>query len=194
MFIELAEHLACPAAHAAQSHCILIPDTIANRMVEAGTIACPECRTEYPIEHGVVRFGPPPSERRADTVPEATIIQALLELSGPGGYIVLVGSAATLDRSLEGLQDGVHMVSVNGPADAAPHTTCLEASNMIPLRGAMARGVVVGGEYAHGPWLHEAGRVLLRSRRLVVLDEVPPPSGVGVLASSEGMMVGVKDG
>ena len=194
MFIELAEHLACPAAHAAQPHCILMPDTIASRMVEAGTIACPECRAEYLIEHGVVRFGTPPTEHTPHAVPDAAVIQALLELSGPGGYVVLLGSAATLDGRLASLQEGVHMVSVNGPTDARSDTTCLTSADMIPLRTAMARGVVVGGEYAHSPWLQEAERVLLRSRRLVVLGEVPPPSGVEVLASGDGMVVGVKAG
>jgi len=52
----------------------------------------------------------------------------------------------------------------------------------------------VGAEYATTAWLLEAARVLLRGRRLVVLDEVSMPVGVGTLAIGDGMTVGDKRG
>lgn len=195
MFIELAEHLACPARHAEQAHCILIPDEIVDRMVARGTVACPVCRAEYPISAGIVRFGEPSFPDAPGAVPTADVIQALLDLSSPGGYVVLLGSAAARAEELAALRSGVHMVTVNDPrAENALGSSRLYAEGMIPLRSSVARGVVIGGEYTTAAWLEDAARVLLRGRRLVGLDDVSMPEGIDTLASGDGMTVGEKRG
>ena len=194
MFIELAEHLACPALHTERIHCILVPDEIVDRMVMRGTVACPSCRAEYAIADGVVRFGDPSDQDTPGSVPTASVVQALLDVSGPGGYVVLLGSAAGAAEELATLQAGVHMVTINASEVEGSGASRLCAETMIPVRNAMARGVIVGAEYATTAWLLEAARVLLRGRRLVVLDEVSMPVGVGTLAIGDGMTVGDKRG
>src|SRR5256886_7662031 len=87
-------------------------------------------------------------------------LQALLDLSGPGGYVVLLGSAARHAVGLAGLMGGIHFVGVNAPPEVEelPVLSLLACDTMVPLRHAMARGVVVGPE--PGAWLAEAARLL----------------------------------
>jgi hypothetical protein len=108
---------------------------------------------------------------------------------------VLVGSAARQAEGLASLMGGIHFVGVNPPADLEelPILSLLRATNGIPLRASMARGVVLGGDVAGAPWLAEGHRVLLRGRRYVVeRDNVTLPPGIKQLAQGEGLIVGEK--
>jgi uncharacterized protein YbaR (Trm112 family) len=208
--IELTEMLRCPESH---EEALLVMSTgeMLGRMVRTGILGCPVCRREYPIVKGVVNFSgggrrdaggvvldesPHPASPIPHPVDPQTL-QALLDLSGPGGYVVLVGSAARHAAGLAGLMGGIHFVGVNPPPDAEelPVLSLLRCDTLIPLRAAMARSVVVGSDCAAAPapWLAEARRVLLRSRRLVIEDEqASAPEGVTRLASGHGLWVGEK--
>jgi len=193
--------LRCPAPHA-EGFLVMSTGEMVGRMVRSGILACPACGREYPIVKGVVHFsggaGPPgrgttPSPRGGPAPPDAPTLQALLDLSGPGGYVVLLGSAARHAVGLAELMDGVHFVAVNAPADVVelPVLSLLECDAMVPLRQAMARAVVAGGDRLEAGWLAEAQRVLLPGRRLVVeSDTVPLPPGVTRLALERGLFVG----
>jgi hypothetical protein len=118
-----------------------------------------------------------------------------LDLSGPGGYVVLIGDAVRHAVGLANLMGGIHFVGVNPPSDAEelPVLSLLQARGLIPLRPAMARGVVLGADVAGPPWLEEALRVLLRGRRLVVeREDMVAPAGVRQLAVGQGLWVGEK--
>ncbi len=194
MFIELAEHLRCPANHATNSYCILVPDTMVGRFVDRGTVACPECRAEYPIRGGVVHFGIPPFEAAAGpTVPTGDVLQALLGLGGPGGFVGFLGAAGSRAGDLAAHQDGVHMVVVNGPiAQREADASHLTAAREIPLKTNVVRGVVVGDDYAIDAWLADASRVLLPGQRMVVLAEVALEESMEVIATGGGLTVGRK--
>ena len=128
-------------------------------------------------------------------VPDAPTLQALLDLSGPGGYVVLVGSAARHAEGLAALMAGVHFIGVNAPPDVVelPGLSLVRAAAVIPLRQTIARGVVVGPDHARAPWLAEARRVLLPGRRWVVESEaVELPEGITKLAAGQGFAVGEK--
>lgn len=196
MFIELAEYLRCHGDHE-ETYLVMTPDRVENRVVLEGTVGCPRCRREYRIEEGLVDFLPPdvrytPPEPAAGVAPET--IRALMGMTGPGGYAVLLGSAGSLAPALARLLDGVHLVTVNPPAmvKSTPEISRLRAIDRIPLRGSMARAVVVGAEHASAPWLEDACRILLRGLRLVSLTETPGPVGATVLAVGDGMWVGQK--
>jgi hypothetical protein len=124
--------------------------------------------------------------------PTAAVLQALLDLSGPGGIVALVGRAAGYAAGLAARMEGIHFVGVNGPAALAegPALSLLVAGGAIPLRDATARAVVVGADVARAPWLAEAARVLLRGRRLVVEGEGVAPDGIARLAAEGGLFVG----
>jgi hypothetical protein len=122
-------------------------------------------------------------------------LQALLDLSGPGGFVVLVGDAARHAAGLADLMGGIHFVGVNPPAgvEELPMLSLLNAPASIPLRASIARAVVVGADVATAPWLHEAAAVLLRGRRYVVeSDAFEAPTGINQLASGQGLWVGEK--
>src|SRR5207247_4025069 len=73
-------------------------------------------------------------------------LQALLDLSGPGGYVLLLGSAAQHAVGLAGLMSGIHFVGVNAPDDVAelPVLSLLDCETMIPLLQKVGRAAVVG--------------------------------------------------
>lgn len=202
MHIELTEMLRCPEAHR-EEMLVLSTGEVRDRMVRSGILGCPVCHKEYPIARGIVNFRrskervlkdayvPPSPLPSAD----ASNLQALLELSGPGGYVVLIGAAVRQAPRLGGLMAGIHFIGVNAPSEMEelPALSLLYANEKVPLRSAVARGVVVGADLASSPWLVEAHRVLLRGRRFVVENEEPElPIGLVKLAAEHGLWVGEK--
>ena len=223
MHIELTEMLRCPEPHQ-EDVMVLSTGEMVGRMVRFGLVGCSVCHKEYLITNGIVDFvgsaeqGPVTPGHRpgvsrdtissADPVPAArgepaprppllspVEMQALLELSGPGGFVVLVGDAARHAPGLAALMAGVHFIGINAPPDLEelPALSLLRVGTVIPLRQAIARGVVVGRNLATSPWLVEAHRILLRGRRFVVEHDRPElPIGLEQLAAAKGLWVGEK--
>lgn len=203
MHIELTEMLRCLEPHQ-EGFLVLSTGEMSGRMVRHGLVGCPVCQREYEIVDGVVHFegagtgdagrGVAESARPPSPVPGPDVLQALLDLSGPGGYVVLLGTAARAGAELAPLVGGIHCVGVNAPGDVAesPVLSLLRSGSVVPLRGSMARGVVVGAELASPAWLAEAARILLRGRRLVVAGEDVAAPGVRHLATGQGLWVGEK--
>ncbi len=208
MHIELTEMLRCPEAHR-EEMLVLSTGEMKDRMVRSGLVGCPVCHAEYPIARGIVNFrrskervakessGPRPAYAPPSPLPaaDAAHLQALLELSGPGGYVVLVGAAVRQAPRLSSLMQGIHFIGINPPPDMEeqPTLSLIYANEKIPLRTAVARGVVVGADLATSPWLVEAHRALLRGRRFVVEIEEPElPIGLVKLAAEHGLWVGEK--
>ena len=116
MHIELTEMLRCPESHG-EAFLVMSTGEMLGRMVRSGILGCPICRREFPIVKGVVNFagsgmrdtGCEPSAdaaHPASRIPhpvDSETLQALLDLSGPGGYVVLVGAAARHAVGLAGL-------------------------------------------------------------------------------------------
>ncbi len=199
MFIELSEFLRCPEPHE-ETFCVVAPDEMVGRMITRGVVGCPVCRREYPIEDGVVRFGAGHPEPVGDPggapPPDPDVVQALLGLGGPGGFVVLVGTAGRLAGPLAERMGGIHFVGTNPPPDvaASPALSLLVHPTRIPLRNAMARGVMLGAEYAAEPWIAEGTRVLLNGLRLVVVGEAVVAPDLERLAVGRGLWVGQKIG
>lgn len=193
MHIELTEMLRCPEPHA-EAFLVMSTGEMTGRMVRSGVLGCPVCGREYPIVKGVVCFsGGEGTSPRDPKTPDPETLQALLDLSGPGGYVVLLGAAARHAIGLADLMGGIHFVGVNAPADVEerPVLSLLQCETAIPLRQTMARAVVVGRDRVDARWLVEAERVLLPGRRLVVEDDgVAFPAGITRLALGQGLVVG----
>ena len=205
MHIELTELLRCPEPHR-EDAMVLSTGEMVGRMVRFGLVGCSVCRKEYPITHGVVDFtgsgelragsgGAAARPAPGSPLPAPADLQALLELSGPGGFVALLGEAARHAVGLAGLMAGIHFIGINAPPDLEelPVLSLLRAGSVIPLRQSVARGVVVGADLATSAGLVEAHRILLRGRRFVVLHERPElPIGLEKLATAKGLWVGEK--
>jgi uncharacterized protein YbaR (Trm112 family) len=206
MHIELTEMLRCPETHQ-EAMLVLSTGEMLGRMVRSGLVGCPVCRKEYPIAEGIVDFtgdgmrdaGCVPGSAQSHPAsriphPDASTIQALLELSGPGGFVVLFGAAARHAVGLAALMPGIHFIGINAPdLEELPVLSLLRSDRGVPLRKSIARGVVVGADLAAEAWLLEAHRILLRGRRLVVEGRrVTLPPGVTQLAAAEALVVAVR--
>lgn len=201
MHIELTEMLRCPEEHR-EEFLVLSTSEMSGRTVYAGVVGCPVCQREYDIAAGKVyftgRYSTPPTgtplPTTAPSSPDAQTLQALLDLSGPGGYVVLLGAAARHAVGLAALMGGIHFVGVNAPLDVEelPILSLVETDTRIPLRQAVARAVVVSAECATPAWLAEARRVLLPGRRLVVETEGVSLEGMTTLATGQGLSVAEK--
>ncbi len=204
MHIELTEMLRCPEPHE-EGFLVLSTGEMLGRMVRSGILGCPVCGKEYPIVRGVAHFsgsrerGAGRSAAPSGTAPRSPLpvdaerLQALLDLSGPGGYVVLLGGAARHAVGLAGLMGGIHFVGVSAPDDMEELAvlSLLACETMIPLRQTVARAVVVGSDRVGAEWLVEARRVLLPGRRLVIESEqVAAPVGLTRLALGHGLFVG----
>ena len=199
MHIELTEMLRCPEAHE-EGFLVMSTGEMLGRMVRSGVLGCPLCQREYPIVKGVVHFsgnvntGSPTFPVSRIPLPvDSPTVQALLDLNGPGGYVVLLGAAARHAAGLAGLMGGIHFVGVNAPDDVEelPVLSLLACEAMIPLRQTVARAAVVGPDRLGARWLAEARRVLLPGRRLVIESEsVTAPPGLTQLALGHGLFVG----
>src|SRR5215213_2039710 len=113
MFIELTDHLRCPAGHD-EAFLVLLPERLEGRSVRTGTLGCPVCDRRFALHDGILDTGGAPPARGdgpGKLSPEA--LAPLVGLSGPGGYLVLVGGPAAEWRAVAALVPGVTLVAVN---------------------------------------------------------------------------------
>lgn len=194
MFIELTDHLRCPAEHEEQ-FVVLLPEEMRGRQVRSGSLGCPVCGATYRIDAGVLHAGSAPDVESPPTQLGADAQAALLGLGGPGGYVVLVGGAAARHEALAELMEGVAFVLVN-PEDQQASTALVSilASNRIPLRQARVRGVMLGEGYGSDEfWVGEAVRVVLPGNRVVGEGTAPVTQELSVAATTEGCWVGFRE-
>jgi hypothetical protein len=198
VFIELTDHLRCPAAHD-EAFLVLLPGPVNDRSVRSGTLGCLACGREYPIVDGVAVFGAGRREggRAGRTEPSdgsvgTEAIAAFLGLSGPGGYVALVGESARFAPGLAALMPGVHFVAVNPPQEVVESAAVsLLRSPSLPLKTGSMRGVVLGHDHADPRWQADAARAVLPGLRVV--GEGTPPGlseGLDLLAAAGGWWVG----
>lgn len=195
MFIELTDILRCPQPHD-EAYLVLIPGEMAQRSVRTGRLGCPVCQREYLIRDGVADFtGPEAVETFPPSPIEPDALAAFLGLSGPGGYVGVIGGSSGLGESLIGAVPSVHFVLVN-PAPGStelPMLSLLRAGS-IPIKSRSLRGVVLLDSFASDPaWRKEAARVVLPGLRVVGQGDPPAVSGLEVLASAGGWWVAQKD-
>jgi uncharacterized protein YbaR (Trm112 family) len=191
MYIELTDHLRCPADHE-ESFLVLLPDRVEDRSVRAGQLGCPVCGRTFALEDGVLDVGGAPDLTPGDPGPGADALTALVGLGGPGGYLVTVGPPGRDWRELGERNRGVGMVLVNPPAEVRdePGVSVLRGGRL-PLKARTMRGVILGGGYGGDPdWVAEAARVVLPGLRVVGQGPDPAPERIDLMASAGGVWVG----
>jgi hypothetical protein len=192
MFIELTDHLRCPAEHD-EAFLVLLPDLAEGRSVRKGTLGCPICDRRFTLRDGVFDAGDGPAPAPADATrlgPEA--VAALIGLGGPGGYLVLVGAPGGQWREQAGLMPGVGLVAVNPPAGVEDEDgVSVIRAGRLPLKKSSMRGVVLGAPYGGDEaWVREAARVALPGLRVAAEGPDPDPAVIELMASADGVWVG----
>jgi hypothetical protein len=194
MFIELTDHLRCPANHD-EAFLVLLPDQVEGRSVRTGILGCPVCDRRFELRNGVLDTGDAPATTRADPGKlSAEALAPLAGLSGPGGYLVLVGPPAALWREVAELVPGVALVAVNPPPEVVdePGISVLRGGRLA-LKTSSMRGVVLGQPCGGDPaWVQEAARVVLPGLRIVGEGSDPDPETIDLLASAGGVWVGTR--
>jgi uncharacterized protein YbaR (Trm112 family) len=188
VFIELTDHLRCPANHPEQ-YLVLLPEKMDGRRVVTGELGCPVCGRVTRIAEGIADFGgATASLGRTSLTAEA--VAAFLGLSGPGGYVALVGGVASLAPELTSLLPHIGLALVN-PAEHLPDQAAgiLRAARL-PLKASSMRGVAIGADFAAEPeWLSDAAGAVLPGLRIVA-EAGEPPASVELLARSPECWVG----
>jgi len=193
MFIELTDHLICPAAHEEQ-YLVLLPGTMEGRRVVTGELGCPVCGRIVRVREGVVEFdSAPPVPSPGPSPLSAEAVTAFLALSGPGGFVALAGAAAPLAGELIERIPGVSFILVNPPSGTSDSIAAsVVRAPRLPLKSGSLRGVVLGADVAAQPgWVADAVRVVLPGLR-VVAEGVRPSSEVEVLGWTANCWVGRK--
>jgi len=193
MFIELTDHLRCPADHN-EAFLVLLPDLVEGRSVRSGTLGCPVCDRRFSIADGVLDLGDAPEPPTSATALGADALTSLVGLGGPGGYLVLVGAPAAVWREVAALTPGVVLVAVNPPEEVQDGggISVLRAGRL-PLKTSSMRGVVLGRPFGGDPhWVREAARVVLPGLRVVGEGPGPAPELIDLMASAAGAWVGTR--
>ena len=191
MYIELTDHLRCPADHE-ESYLVLLPDRVEDRSVRAGQLGCPVCGRSFALVDGVLDVGGAPEPLDAGAGPGADALTALAGLSGPGGYLVVVGAPGREWRELAERNPGVGLVLVNPPAEVRdePGVSVLRGGEL-PLKSRTMRGAILGEGFGGDVrWIGEAARVVLPGLRVVGQGPDPAPGQIDLMASAGGVWVG----
>ncbi len=192
MFIELTDHLICPSDHAEQ-YLVLLPEAMEGRRVVQADLGCPVCGRVMRVRDGIAALdppAPPPDPERSDLSAEA--ILTFLGLSGPGGFVALVGQLGRLAPDLIGRLPGVGFALINPPV-GTPDTLAASVvyADRLPLKRASMRGVVVGPEFASKSWwIADAVRATLPGLR-VVAEGGEPPETIQLLGRTAHCWVGL---
>lgn len=193
MFIELVDHLRCPADHEEQ-YLVLLPARIEDRWVREGSLGCPVCGREFQVVDGVFDTGDGPVDPPAPSALDGAALAALTGLGGPGGYALLVGGAATEWAALSDAMPGVAIVTMNPDPSVidGPGVSVLRGARL-PIRSGSMRAVVLGPGYGDdAEWVSDAMRVTLAGLRIIGEGAAPERTDLDILATAGGCWVGSK--
>jgi hypothetical protein len=202
VFIELVGSLRCVHAHQL-SWLVVSAYRMEERDIVSGELGCHVCGARYPIEYGVADFrelgsetaasaervpGAPPDRDPpygADPAELALRAAALLEITSPGGVVVLGGqwSAAAEPIASGESTERVHVLALDPATD-------LRSGNGIsialtgrhpPLRPATVRGIVLDDSHSDPAYVASIAESLRPGARLLAPLSAPLPPGLAEL-------------
>ena len=181
MFIELTDHLRCPADHD-EAFLVLVPDRMDGRRVLAGRLGCPVCDWTTAWSDGVPVFGEAREPEPGPPGFDAEAALALLGLDGPGGWVAFAGRTGLLAHEFAGLLPDVNLVAINPPGEVeSTGAVSVIRSATWPLKSHSMRGVVLGADH---PDAASAIACLLPGLRAAGEGEPPTLSGNDELVAS----------
>ncbi|HEX9128140.1 MAG TPA: hypothetical protein VF850_03170 [Gemmatimonadaceae bacterium] len=200
MFIELLDLLRCINVHE-ETWLVASFKSVSNRFVMEGTLGCPSCSAEYPIRSGIADFsaGLELPRRKGgrpaaiyDREELATRAGAFLNVTEPGATVVLGGAWA--DAALElSVMTEARVLAINPKAGAEESETVglLLVGSEIPVAPASLLGVALDASFP-AETVASAVKAVRPGGRIVAPVEIPPPSGLAVLAQDEDYWVAQK--
>lgn len=185
MHVDLIESLRCPHPHA-DGWLVAHADLVVDRRIIRGSVGCPTCGEQWPIEDGALHLAAPvPSiglhescesaagigDARADALRTA----ALLDVRDAAGVVLLAGASALAADALASLT-GVMVLVVNPPTGVACAHSRLFVGDAVPFGVGSLRGARLDGAHASDAWLDSVTRAVMRGGRVVapVSRAVPP--------------------
>jgi hypothetical protein len=198
MFIELVDSLRCLEPHD-ETWLVAAASRMEGRHLIEGVLGCPVCRREYAVRDGTGWF----STRQPDAADQGlttlvtdsdpahlTRTAALLDLSQPGGIVVLGGSwAAHADAVAELGVAHVVVLNTRASESSVQEVSSIVVDDRLPFGSTALRGVAVDRGQA-SPGLLSSAASSLRSRgRLVAPSDAAVPGGVEVLARDDRVWV-----
>lgn len=181
MNVLLVDYLACPRCGPAFG-LVLLAREVRDRRVRTGVLGCPNCRDEFPVEHGFADLrppprGPPPEAARAPSRlptgaasgrPDAPLrVAAALGVAQGAGVIVLSEGHADATEALSRAAPEVEAVVLGWAARGLTGASAMAVGAALPFRTGAARGVALTAADAT-PSPTEAARVLAPGARAVV--------------------------
>ena len=193
MFIELVDALRCPNQHE-ESWMVASASIMEARHIVSGTLGCPVCAAEFPIERGVVDFrsarrDPPATEGSAA---EPYALAALLDLRDAQGFAVLLGAWGSLAGELTQLVETPLML-VDPPASitGSPGISVIRTDGGISLASGVARAIAIDADSAGR--LADAIRCTRTGGRVVAPASLSLPAGVRRLAGDDALQVAERE-
>jgi hypothetical protein len=193
MHSEFVDTLRCLSVHE-ESWLVVAADETEGRHVMRGLLGCPVCHARYPIERGIADFTngtrlPVALEGDAPSADESAALRlaAMLDLTDPSGYVILVGEWARLGAALREIVP-IPVLAVNPPPDVAmgDGVSGVTTLDRIPVAASSARAIAFAP-----PTLTDADSLELSSAlgavrpggRVVAGSAVPHPDDVAIVAS-----------
>lgn len=195
MFIELVDALRCPRGHE-ESWLVVAATHMDARHVVSGTLGCPVCLTEYPIEDGVVDFRATRTPVETPSAPapadSAMRLAAMLDLADTTGFAVLLGAWGSIAHELATIVE-TPLILVDPPSGVfgAPGISVLRCDGEIPLASGAARAIAIDADGAARAT--SAVRVMRARGRVVAPVVLPVPEGVRELARDAQLWVGERE-
>ena len=192
MHSELVDTLRCLSVHE-ESWLVAAADETEGRHIMRGLLGCPVCHARYPIERGIADFSggvhvPVALDDDDISVSEdaAVKLAAMLDLTDPSGYVILVGSWARLGAALREVVP-VTVLAVNPHPDAAigDGVSGVTTLDRIPVAASSARAIAFDAPGPADGTLLEIGAALGAVRpggRVVAMTAVDAPDDVSVVA------------
>jgi uncharacterized protein YbaR (Trm112 family) len=197
VLLSLADDFRCPADHE-ESPLVLSVDAWRGARVERGVLGCPVCKARYPIANAVVDFRADRAHADvavADDRPmpdESARVQALLNLSEPGGVLLLSGRYTALGATLADQLDLICLLI--GASSTNEHCVGLMLGDRVPLATGSLRGAAIDDAASHSALVLEVTRTIRSGGRLLTSLGAEPPDGLRVLARGDGEWVGEVEG
>jgi len=190
VFIELLDTLRCPKPHD-ETWLVASFKTVSNRFVESGTLGCPVCSAQYPIEGGIADFtggasSPSCDDQRAAASHKreelATRAGAFLDATEPGATVVLGGVWSYAAEELSNLAE-VRVLALNPGPDVKESASVglVRVAADIPVAAESCLGVAVDAWFNSGI-VASAARAARPGGRVVGPTNIPPLAELAVLA------------